>query len=86
MPATKQTTATKTKRTKTSPKKSASAKPRRSTKAAGPRLEISAEERWRMIAVTAYHKAEKRGFASGKEMDDWLSAEREVDELLGNRR
>ncbi|HSS66035.1 MAG TPA: DUF2934 domain-containing protein [Gammaproteobacteria bacterium] len=46
-------------------------------------LGITPEERWRMIAVAAYHKAEKRGFAAGGEMDDWFEAEREVDELLG---
>lgn len=48
-------------------------------------VEITSEERWRMIAVAAYHKAEKRGFAPGGETDDWLEAEREVDALLGNR-
>jgi hypothetical protein len=48
-------------------------------------VEITAEERWRMIAVAAYHKAEKQDFASGQEMDNWLEAEREVDQLLGRR-
>ena len=48
-------------------------------------VEITAEERWRMIAVAAYHKAEKQGFASGHEMDNWLEAEREVDKLLGRQ-
>ena len=46
-------------------------------------VEINREERWRMIAVAAYHKAEKRNFAPGHEVDDWLAAEREVDTLLG---
>lgn len=31
-----------------------------------------------MIAERAFFKAEKRGFAPGHEMDDWLEAEREV--------
>ncbi len=31
-----------------------------------------------MIAERAYHKAEKRGFAVGHEMNDWLEAEQEV--------
>ena len=48
-------------------------------------LNITSEERWRMIAVAAYHKSEKHGFAPGREMDDWLEAEREIDELLGRR-
>ena len=31
------------------------------------------------IAEIAYLKAEKRGFAPGHEMDDWLEAEQEFD-------
>ena len=31
-----------------------------------------------MIAVNAYYRAEKRGFAPGHEWDDWLAAEREI--------
>jgi hypothetical protein len=30
-----------------------------------------------MIAVAAYYKAERRGFAPGHEVMDWLEAERE---------
>lgn len=44
---------------------------------------VSAEERWRMVAVAAYHKAEQRGFAPEGSMDDWLDAEKEIDALLG---
>ena len=29
------------------------------------------------IATAAYYRAEKRGFAPGAELDDWLEAERE---------
>jgi len=32
------------------------------------------------IAERAYWRAERRGFAPGGELDDWLEAEREVDE------
>lgn len=32
------------------------------------------------IAEAAYWRAERRGFAPGHELDDWLSAEKEVDE------
>lgn len=46
---------------------------------------LSSEERWRMIAVGAYYKAKQRGFQPGRELDDWLAAEREVDALLGRR-
>lgn len=42
-----------------------------------------AEQRWRMIAEEAYLRAERRGFANGDPVDDWLAAEREVDERLG---
>jgi hypothetical protein len=30
------------------------------------------------IAVAAYYHAERRGFAPGGELDDWLEAEREL--------
>lgn len=29
------------------------------------------------VATAAYYRAEKRGFAPGAELDDWLEAERE---------
>jgi hypothetical protein len=45
-------------------------------------ISISSEERWKMIAIAAYHRAEKRGFSPGGEMQDWAEAEKEVDELL----
>ena len=48
-------------------------------------VEITPEERWRMIAVAAYHRSEKHGFSPGREMDDWLQAERDINELLGTR-
>jgi hypothetical protein len=45
-------------------------------------ITISPEERWRMIAIAAYHKAEKRGFAPGNELHDWAEAEKEIDKLI----
>ena len=36
-----------------------------------------------MIAKAAYYKAEKRGFASGWELVDWLEAEREIKQGYG---
>jgi hypothetical protein len=30
------------------------------------------------IAMAAYFKAERRGFASGHELDDWLEAEHDI--------
>ncbi|TCJ12390.1 DUF2934 domain-containing protein [Parasulfuritortus cantonensis] len=37
-----------------------------------------------MIAVAAYHRAEKRGFAPGYELQDWLDAEAEISAMLGS--
>jgi hypothetical protein len=39
---------------------------------------IDPEKFQKMIAVRAYYKAEKRDFATGHEVDDWLAAEREL--------
>lgn len=34
------------------------------------------------IAAAAYRRAEERDFAPGLELDDWLSAEREIDDAI----
>ncbi len=44
---------------------------------------ISAEERERFVAQAAYFRAEKRGFAPGCELQDWVEAEAEVLRLIG---
>lgn len=31
------------------------------------------------IAIAAYYRAERRGFAPGRELEDWLEAERDLD-------
>ena len=36
------------------------------------------EARRRRIAEAAYYRAERRGFAPGGEIDDWLEAEKEI--------
>lgn len=41
------------------------------------------ESRERQIREAAYRRAEQRGFAPGAELDDWLAAEREVNETSG---
>ncbi len=43
------------------------------------------ESREARIAEAAYWRAERRGFVAGQELDDWLAAEREVDEDLAKR-
>lgn len=34
-----------------------------------------------MVAEAAYYRAEKRGFAPGMDLVDWLQAEKEIDAL-----
>ena len=43
---------------------------------------VDADSRRHMIAVEAYILAEKRGFICGGEVDDWITAERIVDQRL----
>ena len=43
----------------------------------------SAEERERLIAMAAYYRAERRGFAPGGELEDWHEAAAEIDRQLG---
>lgn len=50
-------------------------------RAAGART-VAAEERHKMIEFAAYQRAEKRGFAGGSPLQDWLEAEVEIDEML----
>lgn len=47
---------------------------------------ITAQERERMIAAAAYYRAECRGFAPGRELEDWLEAEAEIDRQLNDSR
>lgn len=42
----------------------------------------SPEERRRMVAEAAYYRALQRGFSGGDAIEDWLAAEREIDERL----
>ncbi len=43
----------------------------------------TAAERAEMVRMAAYFRAERRGFAAGYEIEDWLAAEAEVAEKLG---
>lgn len=43
---------------------------------------INPEERHKMIAQTAYFRAEARGFVGGDPLEDWIQAEKEVDKYL----
>lgn len=44
----------------------------------GPSVDLLAA-RAAMISEAAYFRAEKRNFAPGHELEDWLAAERQVD-------
>ena len=44
---------------------------------------IERDQRQSMIAETAYHLSERRGFEPGHELDDWLDAESQVDAAIG---
>jgi len=46
------------------------------------RLAVTADARRGLIAERAYLRAERRSFAPGRETEDWLAAEAEVDALL----
>jgi hypothetical protein len=39
---------------------------------------VTREERHQLIAVAAYFRAERRNFAPGCELEDWLEAEAEI--------
>ncbi|MGA7950798.1 MAG: DUF2934 domain-containing protein [Thiobacillaceae bacterium] len=51
----------------------------RSQSAAGPT--VSPEDRQRMIEEAAYYRYVQRGFANGHDLEDWLAAEAELDEM-----
>lgn len=46
--------------------------------AVGIKSKHNAEDRLSRIAVSAYYKAESRGYEPGHEIQDWLEAEAEV--------
>jgi hypothetical protein len=45
-------------------------------------VSLSAIDRGAMIATAAYFRAQRRNFATGHELEDWLSAESEIDAAL----
>jgi len=63
---------------KVQPKASAKARTINRTRTSG----VSAQERYEMIAETAYFRAAERDFAPGHETDDWVAAEKEIDRIL----
>ena len=47
-----------------------------------PATAVTAQIRRAMIAEAAYYIAEQRGFGDGREVEDWLIAERQIDAVL----
>jgi len=45
---------------------------------------LGTQERQMLVARAAYFRAEKRGFAPGGELQDWIEAEAEVLRLIGS--
>jgi len=43
--------------------------------------ELQGEDFYQMVSEAAYYRAEKRNFASGHEMEDWIEAEAEILDL-----
>lgn len=66
-------------RSKAAPAKPA---PRRTQRRGDGEMAMSPEQRLQLVSLGAYYRAEARGFAPGRELDDWLEAESEVDASL----
>lgn len=49
-------------------------------------LATDPEARRRLVAAEAYFLAERRGFAAGNEVEDWVAAEAAVDSRLQQQR
>jgi len=45
-------------------------------------INLAGEDRQRLIREAAYFRAEQRGFAPGRELEDWLAAELEIDAMF----
>lgn len=58
--------------------------PRRSSRSTGLTPAFSDSERIQRISIAAYFRAEKRGFAPGGELEDWISAEAEINQIVRN--
>ena len=50
---------------------------------APPGAEAPTDEWYRVVAVAAYLRAERRGFEGGSALDDWLEAETELKRTRG---
>jgi hypothetical protein len=65
-------------------KRRATAKKDQAVIAASAAATVSEDQRRGMIALSAYLRAERRGFSPDGQAEDWLAAEKEVDALLNS--
>jgi hypothetical protein len=65
-------------------KRRATAKKEQAVIAATATSTVSEDQRRGMIALSAYLRAERRGFSPDGQAEDWLAAEKEVDALLNS--
>jgi hypothetical protein len=65
-------------------KRRATAKKDQAVMAATAATNVSEDQRRGMIALSAYLRAERRGFSPEGQAEDWLAAEKEVDALLNS--
>lgn len=68
---------------KAEPKAPAAKRPVPKAAAEKPSPPMSNEELQRLVAEAAYFRAQRRGFAPGYELQDWVEAEAEVRRLIG---
>ncbi len=73
-----------TQKERSAPRGAVKSEPKRRDKAAAPAQAkpLSNEQLYNLIAETAYFKAKARGFAPGREVQDWIEAEAEVRERM----
>lgn len=58
--------------------------PKRATRKKTTAASIGAEERHHLIEVAAYYIAERRSFMGGSDYEDWVQAEKEVDQMIAS--
>ncbi|HSW38456.1 MAG TPA: DUF2934 domain-containing protein [Acidobacteriota bacterium] len=49
-------------------------------------VEVSEDEKHTLISKAAYYRSERRSFAPGCELEDWLDAEAEIEKMLSQNR
>ena len=79
---TKKSTAKKAVSKKAATQKKAVSKKKASAKKAPAVTYITNEERYRMVQEAAYHFSEKQAFAPGRDIDNWLLAEIDIEALM----